>query len=181
MILCITAQVITVLNGVIHCLLGYLLSFRELPAKVRIQVVDMKINGVGMETMKGVNSRGGRGYGNYQDRGDYGNYQEGGEYKNYQGACKFALTALEQVDIVLGLGIIYSEATLFSLLKIFHKLDHNLLPFLMPKKHVNGNGLFFQEASCIAEKSVIVADMEERVNRAVIPANQMAKVERLAK
>ncbi|GJS47837.1 hypothetical protein Tco_0597958 [Tanacetum coccineum] len=33
MILCITAQVITVLNGVIHCLLGYLLSFRELPAK----------------------------------------------------------------------------------------------------------------------------------------------------
>ncbi|GJW58645.1 hypothetical protein Tco_0105376 [Tanacetum coccineum] len=34
MILCITAQVITVLNGVIHCLLGYLLSFRELPAKV---------------------------------------------------------------------------------------------------------------------------------------------------
>ncbi|GKD33964.1 hypothetical protein Tco_1249473 [Tanacetum coccineum] len=34
MISCITAQVITVLNGVIHCLLGYLLSFRELPAKV---------------------------------------------------------------------------------------------------------------------------------------------------
>ncbi|GKB30742.1 hypothetical protein Tco_0870143 [Tanacetum coccineum] len=34
MILCITAQVITVLNGVIHYLLGYLLSFRELPAKV---------------------------------------------------------------------------------------------------------------------------------------------------
>ncbi|GKD49491.1 hypothetical protein Tco_1278467, partial [Tanacetum coccineum] len=33
MILCITTQVITVLNGVIHCLLGYLLSFRELPAK----------------------------------------------------------------------------------------------------------------------------------------------------
>ncbi|GJS80175.1 putative reverse transcriptase domain-containing protein [Tanacetum coccineum] len=30
----ITTQVITVLNGVIHCLLGYLLSFRELPAKV---------------------------------------------------------------------------------------------------------------------------------------------------
>ncbi|GJU60310.1 hypothetical protein Tco_1238076 [Tanacetum coccineum] len=34
MILCITTQVITVLDGVIHCLLGYLLSFRELPAKV---------------------------------------------------------------------------------------------------------------------------------------------------
>ncbi|GKB50961.1 hypothetical protein Tco_0901714 [Tanacetum coccineum] len=34
MILCVTAQVITVLNGVIHCLLGYLLSFKELPAKV---------------------------------------------------------------------------------------------------------------------------------------------------
>ncbi|GJS30467.1 hypothetical protein Tco_0491087 [Tanacetum coccineum] len=34
MILCITAQVITVLDGVIHYLLGYLLSFRELPAKV---------------------------------------------------------------------------------------------------------------------------------------------------
>ncbi|GJV46833.1 hypothetical protein Tco_1437045 [Tanacetum coccineum] len=34
MILCVTAQVITVLNGVIHYLLGYLLSFRELPAKV---------------------------------------------------------------------------------------------------------------------------------------------------
>ncbi|GJZ95344.1 hypothetical protein Tco_0667547 [Tanacetum coccineum] len=39
MILCITAQVITVLNGVIHCLLGYLLSFRELPAKVRVERV----------------------------------------------------------------------------------------------------------------------------------------------
>ncbi|GJW54841.1 hypothetical protein Tco_0098926 [Tanacetum coccineum] len=34
MILCVTTQVITVLNGVIHYLLGYLLSFRELPAKV---------------------------------------------------------------------------------------------------------------------------------------------------
>ncbi|GJR47962.1 putative ribonuclease H-like domain-containing protein [Tanacetum coccineum] len=34
MTLCITTQVITVLNGVIHYLLGYLLSFRELPAKV---------------------------------------------------------------------------------------------------------------------------------------------------
>ncbi|GJZ30128.1 hypothetical protein Tco_0575175 [Tanacetum coccineum] len=36
MILCITAQVITVLDGVIHYLLGYLLSFRELPAKDHI-------------------------------------------------------------------------------------------------------------------------------------------------
>ncbi|GJV98295.1 zinc finger, CCHC-type containing protein [Tanacetum coccineum] len=34
MVLCITTQVITVLNGVIHHPLGYLLSFRELPAKV---------------------------------------------------------------------------------------------------------------------------------------------------
>ncbi|GJZ22759.1 retrovirus-related pol polyprotein from transposon TNT 1-94 [Tanacetum coccineum] len=34
MILCITTQVITVLNGVVHYLLGYLLSFSELPAKV---------------------------------------------------------------------------------------------------------------------------------------------------
>ncbi|GJT15870.1 hypothetical protein Tco_0874576 [Tanacetum coccineum] len=33
MILRITTQVITVLNGVIHCLLGYLLSVKELPAK----------------------------------------------------------------------------------------------------------------------------------------------------
>ncbi|GJW94332.1 putative reverse transcriptase domain-containing protein [Tanacetum coccineum] len=41
MILCITAQVITVLNGVIHCLLGYLLSFRELPAKVNKARVTM--------------------------------------------------------------------------------------------------------------------------------------------
>ncbi|GJT58199.1 hypothetical protein Tco_0993253 [Tanacetum coccineum] len=32
-----------------------------------------------------------------------------------------------------------------------------------------------QEASCIAEKAVIVADMEERVNRAVIPANHTAR------
>ncbi|GJT17252.1 hypothetical protein Tco_0875958 [Tanacetum coccineum] len=32
--MCTTTQVITVLDGVIHCLLGYLLSFGELPAKV---------------------------------------------------------------------------------------------------------------------------------------------------
>ncbi|GJZ88561.1 hypothetical protein Tco_0660343, partial [Tanacetum coccineum] len=31
------------------------------------------------------------------------------------------------------------------------------------------------EASCIAEKAAIVADMEERVNRAVIPANHTAR------
>ncbi|GJR81154.1 hypothetical protein Tco_0151939 [Tanacetum coccineum] len=31
--MCTTTQVITVLDGVIHCLLGYSLSFRELPAK----------------------------------------------------------------------------------------------------------------------------------------------------
>ncbi|GKC47670.1 hypothetical protein Tco_1065392, partial [Tanacetum coccineum] len=40
MILCVTTQVITVLNGVIHCLLGYLLSFRELPAKGKPQQDD---------------------------------------------------------------------------------------------------------------------------------------------
>nr|GEZ27087.1 hypothetical protein [Tanacetum cinerariifolium] len=32
-----------------------------------------------------------------------------------------------------------------------------------------------QEASCIVEKAVIVADMEERVNRAVIPTNHTAR------
>ncbi|GJY16252.1 hypothetical protein Tco_0386674 [Tanacetum coccineum] len=41
MILCVTTQVITVLNGVIHCLPGYLLSFRELPAKVNKARVTM--------------------------------------------------------------------------------------------------------------------------------------------
>ncbi|GJW49174.1 hypothetical protein Tco_0090525 [Tanacetum coccineum] len=44
MILCVTAQVITVLNGVIHCLLGYLLSFRELPAKVNKARVVFPVN-----------------------------------------------------------------------------------------------------------------------------------------
>ncbi|GJT13851.1 hypothetical protein Tco_0860893 [Tanacetum coccineum] len=166
--------------------------------KVRIQVVDMKINGVGMETMKGVNSRGGRGYGNYQDRGDYGNYQEGGEYKNYQGyiipraadhvsygawmlyyyqrsvtifeqysisagACEFALAALEQVDIVLGLGIIFRSNTIFTSQE-FSQAGSSFTTISHAK-----------EARCIAEKSIIVADMEERVNRAVILANQMAK------
>ncbi|GJX40481.1 hypothetical protein Tco_0255471 [Tanacetum coccineum] len=39
--MCTTTQVITVLDGVIHCLLGYLLSFRELPAKVNKARVTM--------------------------------------------------------------------------------------------------------------------------------------------
>nr|GEW54495.1 hypothetical protein [Tanacetum cinerariifolium] len=46
-------------------------------------------------------------------------------------------------------------------------------------KQVNGNGLFFQEPSCITEKAVVVADMDESVNRAVILAKHTAKAARV--
>ncbi|GKA76555.1 hypothetical protein Tco_0783016, partial [Tanacetum coccineum] len=90
--------------------------------------------------------------------------------------------------------------SLFPLLKILHKLDHHLLPFLMPKslkqsspsnnsshwdplktllyslkaKQLCENDLFIQEARRIAEKAVAVADTDERVNRAVTAANRAA-------
>ncbi|GJU36110.1 hypothetical protein Tco_1184464 [Tanacetum coccineum] len=55
------------------------------------------------------------------------------QYSISAGSCQFSLAALEQVDVVLGLGIICSEAALFSILKIFHKVAHHLRPLLMPK------------------------------------------------
>ncbi|GJS43857.1 hypothetical protein Tco_0568900 [Tanacetum coccineum] len=46
-IMCTTTQVITVLDGVIHCLLGYLLSFGELPAKVN-KARDLRVLQIGI-------------------------------------------------------------------------------------------------------------------------------------
>nr|GEV58549.1 hypothetical protein [Tanacetum cinerariifolium] len=116
---------------------------------------DMKIKGVGMETMKGVNSRGGRWYGNYQDRRDYGNYHEGGEYKNYQADHVFPRAWMLYYH--------QREVTIFEQYSI-SACACEFSPVALE-----------QEVSCIAEKAIIVADMEERVNKDVIPANHMAR------
>ncbi|GKB01923.1 hypothetical protein Tco_0829967 [Tanacetum coccineum] len=65
--------------------------------------------------------------------------------------------------------------SLFPLLKILHKLDHHLLPFLMPKSLKQSS-----PARRIAEKAVAVADLDERVNRAVTAANRAANAARVA-
>ncbi|GKA02234.1 hypothetical protein Tco_0674899 [Tanacetum coccineum] len=65
--------------------------------------------------------------------------------------------------------------SLFPLLKILHKLDNHLLPFFMPKSLMQSS-----LARRIAEKAVVVADMDERVNRAVTAANRTASAASVA-
>ena len=49
-----------------------------------------------------------------------------------------------------------------------------ILAFVYIVGVLNANALFFQDTSCIADKSIGVADMDETINRAVVAANHEA-------
>ncbi|PWA45536.1 MORN motif-containing protein [Artemisia annua] len=79
--------------------------------------------------------------------------------------------------------VLDNGVSLFPFLKILSQAGSSSTTIshakVLKSVQVTGYDLFFHEARCIAEKAVVIADMDERVNIAVTAANRVANAARV--